>query len=640
MLLTKELSFIPSTNQFSYYRELGYSPSTTHPIIVKIEDLKMGSHHQITASCDICLSEVDVSYYSYNKCLKNIEIFTCNKCVEERKKLTNLKKFGYEYASQSLEIKKKVKKTNLEKYGTECSLNNKEVRNKTRKTNLERYGVEFSLNGECVKEKIKKTNLERYGVEYAPQNLEIKDKIKSTNLERYGVENPTQNSDIRNSINITKRERYGDENYNNRVKARSTTLDRYGVDNYTKTSEYKVKSLKTSQDRFGCEFYSMTEEYKKASKLTNIRKYGVDSPMKLDIIKDKSKKTREYNLILKYQNKIGSNFIIESLIDNNFKIIDIRNNNQFDINLQLLRDRLRTFTEISTLENPMYSGGRSGIEMVLTNYLSELNIDFVTSSKNIIPPLEIDIYLPNHKLGIEINGIYWHSEIFKPKQYHMNKTLACRNNNISLLHFYEDEIQYKFDIVKSIINNKIGIIPNKIYARKCTISIITDTDVIRTFLDKNHIQGYQSSKYNFGLIYENELVSIMTFGYRYMNGKREMELVRFCSKLNTNVVGGANKLFNFFILNNKGFSKIISYSDNNIFNGGLYEKLGFKFKNNSNYNYYWVVNKRRYHRFTFNKKSLIKKGYDPNKTEVEIMHEIGAYRIYGTGQKSWIHEIT
>lgn len=129
----------------------------------------------------------------------------------------------------------------------------------------------------------------------------------------------------------------------------------------------------------------------------------------------------------------------------------------------------------------------------------------------------------------------------------------------------------------------------------------------------------------------------MTFGYRFTNSKKEYELIRFCNKIGFSVIGASSKLFKYF-LNNFDFNRVISYSDISMFTGGMYEKLNFKYISTSEPNYFWIVNGVRRHRFNYNKKKLIKDGFDGAKTEVEIMHERGYYRIWGCGQKRWVYE--
>jgi len=204
------------------------------------------------------------------------------------------------------------------------------------------------------------------------------------------------------------------------------------------------------------------------------------------------------------------------------------------------------------------------------------------------------------------------------------------------MHIWEDDWLNKQNIIKSMILNKLGKTPNKIYARKTEIKEITDNKLIREFLNKNHLQGFVSSKIKLGLFFNGELISLMTFGENRKNMglnsiNNHYELLRFCNKLNINVVGGASKLFKYFIKNFNPL-KITTYADKSHSNGNLYEKLNFTFIKNTIPNYSYYDNKmNKYNRFNFRKDTLIKMGYDKNMTEHEIMDSLNYYRIYNSG---------
>ena len=89
-------------------------------------------------------------------------------------------------------------------------------------------------------------------------------------------------------------------------------------------------------------------------------------------------------------------------------------------------------------------------------------------------------------------------------------------------------------------------------------------------------------------------------------------------------------MLNYFI---KEFnpSYIISYADKCHSNGNLYRKIGFKKESHTPINYYWCKHGLRKNRFSFRKDILIKQGFNPNKTEVEIMRERGYYKVYNCG---------
>jgi hypothetical protein len=205
----------------------------------------------------------------------------------------------------------------------------------------------------------------------------------------------------------------------------------------------------------------------------------------------------------------------------------------------------------------------------------------------------------------------------------------------------------KKEIVKSIIKSKLGLNKIKIFGRKTEIKEINNNKLIRDFLETNHIQGFVGSSVKLGLFYNNELVTLMTFGKKRLsmgnknNIDGEYEMLRFCNKLNTTIIGGASKLLNFFIKNYQ-FQSILTFADRRYSQGNLYENLGFKFIGNTKPNYwYFKTNEMiRYYRFKFRKDILIKEGYDSIKSESQIMNERGYLKICDCGNKKYYYEST
>jgi hypothetical protein len=215
---------------------------------------------------------------------------------------------------------------------------------------------------------------------------------------------------------------------------------------------------------------------------------------------------------------------------------------------------------------------------------------------------EIDIYLPQLKLGFELNVVYWHSDKFRNKNFHKEKSEFFSKNDIRVVHIWEDDFDNKFDIIKSQIINLIGK-SNKIWARKCRVKEVDDIDLVKDFINENHIQGYVNSNFKLGLYYNDELVSLMTFdhfeGRKKMN-ESEWNLNRFCNKKNTSVVGGASKLLKYFISKYEPI-RIISYADRDWSKGDLYEKLGFNKISQSRPDYKYLVGDKRVHKSNFKK---------------------------------------
>ena len=281
---------------------------------------------------------------------------------------------------------------------------------------------------------------------------------------------------------------------------------------------------------------------------------------------------------------------------------------------------------------PHCSHSISSAETEISDFIRNLGFNIETRSK-VLGDCEIDILVPSLNFGIEYNGLYWHCELTKDKNYHLNKTIKAEKAGIKLFHVFEDEWEDKNEIVKSIISNQLGVTKNKIYARECVINEI-DTKTASIFLKENHLQGYCPASIRLGLFYKGNLVSVMTFGksrHFVGNGKYEWELLRFSNKINTNVIGGASKLFKYFTKKINPQS-VVSYADRRWSSGNLYKILGFNKYNESSPNYYYIIKAQRVYRFNMRKSILIKKyGCPPDMTEKEFCYKNKWYRIYDCG---------
>ena len=277
------------------------------------------------------------------------------------------------------------------------------------------------------------------------------------------------------------------------------------------------------------------------------------------------------------------------------------------------------------------------------------NVQFELNDRKILNGLEIDLLSVENKIGIEINGLFYHSEIGggKNKNYHLNKTILANENGISLIHIFEDEIKNKENIVIDKLKHIFGVNDSiRIHGRKCDIIELKQNEK-NDFIEKYHIQGNTSSTHNIGATYNNELVAVMLF-----NNKRPMnkellhneniyELVRFATKSNYIINGIASKILNFFILKYYP-QKIISFADRRwtlCSNNNLYTKLGFILAKTlpPDYTYFNTKISRcnRLHKFGFGKSSLKKyypEIYDDSKTEWQMMQELGYDRVWDCGK--------
>lgn len=287
----------------------------------------------------------------------------------------------------------------------------------------------------------------------------------------------------------------------------------------------------------------------------------------------------------------------------------------------------------------------------LFNTINEkINFKAKENSKSLLLNKEIDILIEDYNLAIEFNGLLPHSSgnskvhYYNRKidtNYHLIKTELCEEKEFQLFHIFEDEYVNltKRKIWLSMINNKLNL-NDRIFARKCSIELVNTKDK-NLFLEQNHLQGSCNSKINIGLYYNKELVQLITFGKSRFNKNIEYELIRLCSKINFNIIGGASKLLKYFELNYKPKS-LISYANRRWSTGSLYDKLGFTFINNSkpNHFYFKVNDNVLIPRTQFMKHKLKDKleFFDENISGIQNMLNNNYRIIYDSGNKVYIKE--
>lgn len=230
---------------------------------------------------------------------------------------------------------------------------------------------------------------------------------------------------------------------------------------------------------------------------------------------------------------------------------------------------------------------------------------------------EIDIYLPEYKLGIEYDGLYWHSEYMgKGRNYHLNKTMECKENDIRLIHIFEDEYIYKKDLVINKILYILGKCENlpKIDGRKCEIKEVGQI-LAKTFLEKYNIKGYTKGSVYIGAFYEGRPVGIMSFIKRKGdNGKWELNRMATCYEYKCRGICG--KMFKYFI-DKYNPNEIKTFADRRWLideDNNIYSKLGFikEGYTKPDYTYVCAIDPiKRLHKFYFRKKELFREYHLP-----------------------------
>lgn len=483
----------------------------------------------------------------------------------------------------------------------ECSYNSKLRTNKIAQTCLKKYGVKNASQSEEIKKKKEETSLKNCGETSWLKTKESKDRLKQKCLEKYGVENPSQSEEIKK-----KKER--------------TCLKNHGVTCSFKMSEVREKLKNTLLEKYGVENAFLSKEVQKKS-----------------IEKKRDKFLGKWDLHIGYSE--DGKWICKCP----YEWCDKCTERVFETEQVMFHDRMRNGSILCTKLLPVGSINRNTtIEIFIKNILDFYNITYIENDRSVLKNRELDIYIPSHKIAIECNGIYWHSDIQKTTNYHIEKFKKCSEKGIQLLTIWEDWIINKPQIVESLILSKLRIYNKRIYGRECEIKELKSSEC-SNFLENNHIQGKTNSSIRLGLYYNDELQCVMTFNKsRSGIGKsyEGYELSRFCNKKNTQVIGGASKLFNYFI---KKYNpkQVISYSSNDISNGNLYKQLRFETNGKINPAYWYIKHGtyERFHRYNFRKQKLKEMGYDTdNMTEREIMMKLPYHRIHDSGTVQWIYQ--
>ena len=285
----------------------------------------------------------------------------------------------------------------------------------------------------------------------------------------------------------------------------------------------------------------------------------------------------------------------------------------------------------------------SGVETKIIKFIRSLGIECVQSDREKIHPLDLDVYIPSHKLAFEINGVYWHgaSNAEEDRIYrmmHRRKTEAAEAAGIRLVHLTDVEIITRWDTVSSMIESMLGASPEKIPARKCSV-IEVPKAAAKGFLEENHIQGGGTWCHLYlGLVYENRLVAVMGFDKARFDRSVPWELTRFANLRHTTVIGGFSKLLAHFEKDHEG--SIVSYADYSRSQGNVYLKNGFERISISQPSYRWVSPDCRelLNRHMFMRRNLARvlTEFREAETEAQNCFREGYRRLWDCGQVKFI----
>lgn len=368
------------------------------------------------------------------------------------------------------------------------------------------------------------------------------------------------------------------------AKKRATVQEKYGVDNVAKipevrkknvehrqTAEFKQKVEHTSLTRYGVKDYRSAPEVKAKIKEGHMRKYGVDNVAKLDSVRKLiSEKLKDPEVRAKY-------------CETSMK--------HYGVPYPHMNPAVKAKTEQTMIDHygvpyyvmlPEYRSSQATNQISLINQTVGNSIkekcDLDVEYEFKIDTKFYDIHVKDTNILIEINPAYTHSNLPNhwgdglSSDYHLVKSLVAQKADYKCIHIFDwDNIE---KIIKMLNKSK------SIYARQCKLERL-DAKQVHDFININHLQGdARGAKFCYGLIYNGELVSAMTFGKPRYNNKFEWELLRLCTASGYNVIGGASRMFKHFIKDANPTS-IISYCDRSKFTGSVYEKIGMTLSHTS-----------------------------------------------------------
>lgn len=486
-------------------------------------------------------------------------------------------------------------------------------------TSKQKWATKTDQEMEQVTRKRVQTNLSRYGVANAGQTPQAIRSRQDT------YQDPQRVKLIGERIRETKTEKYGDPNWVNSPKRRSTCLERYGVEEHLQRPEVWDQIRETNRERYGVDYPPQSPEVRE-KQLKAMRKrasgLGVNWPNQKHISSDSWAKLNDSEWIRHQHHSLNLPFshIAAELGVSPAMLGNYARNHGIEVKLSLRSDSLMHKLLIEWLSSTVDS-----------------RVD--TNVRTLISPKEIDIYLPEHRLAIEVNGSYWHSQLSgrKTRNYHLDKTLACQERGIRLIHIWEHDWNRVPELICSRLSYHLGVTPNKLSARKCELVKLPKSQA-NQFLDKNHLKGSTKSSVELGLMYGDRLVSVMTLGRARYTSTAEYELLRYCSLADTAVAGGAGKLFTGFCRMYQP-SSVVSYADRQWGDGDFYSRLGFELTGFSAPGYSYTSDYQNFHsrsKFQKHRLATMLPDYDASLSEWKNMQMNGYDRIWDCGNAVYV----
>jgi len=299
----------------------------------------------------------------------------------------------------------------------------------------------------------------------------------------------------------------------------------------------------------------------------------------------------------------------------------------------------------------------SSQEKVIGDILSALGVEFLTSVRGQIGHgLELDLYLPEYKLAIEFNGVYWHSDRFKKRNYHQAKHLACKKAGIALYQIWEDDFRERKGAVVCDLAARLGktaelrkalpyldpMLTETIYA-KDTVATSISVDDAKDFLETYHMKGFSSGSNYVGLFDLTGRMRAVVSLLRTSNPARwgDVLITRYATA--GAVVSGLETLLA-HAEPRIPVMRWVAFSDLANEDGSLYEEAGFAVDGEPlPLDYAYVVRGARVHKVNYTPERFKKDRnllWADGATERELAKLNGLLRVWDTGRVRYVKGIT
>lgn len=437
------------------------------------------------------------------------------------------------------------------------------------------------------------------------------------------------------SLEFSKIEQYGSvESYNEHMiqKQKETSLNKYGVDNFAKSKIFHEKTIATCQERYGVNNPMQSSIVKEKYKQGCIEKFGVPWPqMNEEVLQKRLETTRS-----RYGGSGWKSPILRQQYFTTFQ--KLYGGTHWSHCPELISKINQTCRDKHGVDWPcLYPEVRNSFS---TNSNPNKAFAELLESNSIDYEREFGIhhYLYDFKIGnilVEINPTSTHNSTWgvfgmdaTSKTYHREKRDTAVHSGYRCIHVWDWD---NTDLIIKQLKSR-----NRVYARTCDCRYISN-DAQREFTRLNHLQGAVDAKVSLGLFLNDELISVMTFGKPRYNKNYEVELLRYCSTYY--VIGGAEKLFRFFVKNHEPMS-IISYCDNSKFTGNVYERLGFNcIATNIGKHWYNMSTKKHITDNLLRQRGfdqLFGTNYGKGTSNEDLMKEHKFVEVYDAGQSTYV----